>query len=112
MREIIWTTTTREVLSLIPRRRGEGWLRVPAGHHMTPFIERVQRIPGVVDVYGLDGFLEIEVPDYIVSDQTATRIMDALARIENCTHRQSDVDFWRIVETFKNSALRRAEEGK
>lgn len=48
---------------LIPKKRGEGFLKMPVGHHDNA-ISRFMRRNTSFDVSGLDGSLEIEIGQY------------------------------------------------
>lgn len=52
-----WLNTTLEIL--IPKQRGQGWLRCPAGHHITARIRAIEEASDC-DICGLDGTLTIE----------------------------------------------------
>jgi hypothetical protein len=47
------------ILMLIPKKRGEGYLRVPLGHHACPLHSLSYDLR--VDICGLDGMLEVEL---------------------------------------------------
>lgn len=49
------------VAAAIPKRRGRGYLRVPAGHHHEKWIHEAEDAAGGVDISGLDGWLAIEM---------------------------------------------------
>lgn len=52
-----WLHTTLEIL--IPKQRGKGWLKVPAGHHAEARLREIEDA-AECDVFGLDGTLTIE----------------------------------------------------
>jgi hypothetical protein len=49
----------RFMAALVPKARGTGFLKVPAGHHVDPRIADLEEATGS-SVYGLDGSLEVE----------------------------------------------------
>jgi len=50
------------VAAAVPKRRGRGYLKVPAGHHPAKWINEAEDAAGGVGITGLDGWLEIEIP--------------------------------------------------
>ena len=52
-----WLHTSLEIL--IPRQRGDGWLKVPAGHHAEARLRDIEDA-ACCDVFGLDGTLSVE----------------------------------------------------
>lgn len=56
---LIYHDPPRQILALIPKLRGEGFLKVPIGHHASAKIQALEDA-AKGDVYGLDGHVEIE----------------------------------------------------
>lgn len=56
---LVYHDPPRQILALIPKRRGEGFLKVPIGHHASAKIQALEDA-AKGDVYGLDGHVEIE----------------------------------------------------
>jgi hypothetical protein len=50
------------IAAAVPKRRGSGYLKVPAGHHPAKWINEAEDAAGGADISGLDGWLEIELP--------------------------------------------------
>jgi hypothetical protein len=53
----LWTSCTLEVL--VPKLRGEGFVKVPYGHHADKAMAKIERIAGC-DIFGLDGALSFQ----------------------------------------------------
>lgn len=87
----------KAVSILVPKRRGEGFLKSPLGHHH----DRVSQIAHEIelDIYGLDGALEVQTGSLHGKDTEALleRIMPPL-----CQHYQMDfrviarAEFWKL----------------
>ena len=58
-KEILWMYQNRSIVALIPKRRGDGYLRKPYGHHRISGLEDIRNEIGMVDLFGLEGHLEI-----------------------------------------------------
>lgn len=90
-REILVYVQDTAVMALIPKKRGEGFLKVPAGHHATTFISDLEDAVGC-DVFGLDGHLEMQVrwatPAFV------ERVKKALASAYGLPVREVGVEFW------------------
>ena len=54
-----WAWDMAALNVLIPKQRGTGWLKTPAGHHATPRTSAMEEAGGC-DVCGLDGFLTFQ----------------------------------------------------
>jgi hypothetical protein len=59
----LWAWLHRSLEVLVPRQRGKGWLKVPAGHHAEKRVRELEIVSGV-DVYGLDGTLSFQCEIY------------------------------------------------
>lgn len=57
-KEILYTHNSEELMLLIPKKRGSGFLRVPAGHHASKVTRFFYDLTGC-DVFGLDGWLGV-----------------------------------------------------
>lgn len=60
-RELLYSWSAAMFRVLVPKQRGQGFLRVPYGHHPKPELDRIAEVAGC-DVWGLDGALDFEVP--------------------------------------------------
>ncbi len=49
------------IFAAIPKRRGRGYLKVPAGHQHEEWLSEAESLWGVRSIAGLDGWLEIEL---------------------------------------------------
>ena len=90
-REILLYAQVTSVLALIPKRRGLGFLKVPAGHHATTFITDLEEAVGT-DVYGLDGHLEF--PVRFVTPEFLARVTAALMQAYGLPVREVGAEFW------------------
>ena len=63
-RELLYSWSAAMFRVLVPKQRGEGFLRVPYGHHPKPELDRIAAVARC-DVFGLDGALDFEVPGAI-----------------------------------------------
>ncbi len=59
MRELLYTWSSTNLMVLVPKKRGPGFLRVPYGHHADAGLDAVEQI-AQCDIFGLDGHLEFE----------------------------------------------------
>lgn len=65
MKEILVLFQSHQIAMLIPKQRGEGFKKVPLGHHACPLSALAYEIG--YDLYGLDGALEVQT-GYIALD--------------------------------------------
>jgi len=63
------------VFAAVPKRRGRGYLKVPAGHHQERWLSEAEEISGC-SISGLDGYLAFEV-------QTPEHGRDVFSRVEH-----------------------------
>lgn len=90
-REILLHLQAFCVLALIPKKRGTGFLKVPAGHHPSAFITELEEAVGN-DVWGLDGHLEIHARS--VTPEFVARVSSALAKAYGVPVREVGNEFW------------------
>lgn len=69
-----WQLTTLEIL--IPKQRGAGWLKCPAGHHASKRINAIEDAAGC-DVCGIDGTLTVECGIRVAGDDELRRALEA-----------------------------------
>lgn len=55
---MIWTWAGGNLVVLIPKKRGSGFLKTPYWHNVDPALEDIRDELGGVDIFGLDGHLE------------------------------------------------------
>ena len=55
----VWAWLHASLEILIPKQRGNGWLKVPAGHHAEARLRDIEDA-AQCDVFGLDGTLSVE----------------------------------------------------
>lgn len=93
-RVIVWTPMSANVIALARyRKRDDGYLRCPVGHHMTETIRAIESIDGVLDVDGLDGWMRV-----VCKDKAGHRaIVNEISRIYQCENLQSHQKFWSVV---------------
>lgn len=60
-KEILWLYLDRSICVLIPKKRGKGYLKQPYGHHINTDLENFRNDLNSVDIFGLDGHLQIMV---------------------------------------------------
>lgn len=58
-RKFLWAWQLRTLEVLVPKQRGKGWLKVPAGHHAEARIQELETAAGC-DVWGLDYTLSFQ----------------------------------------------------
>lgn len=69
------------VAVLVPKKRGEGFLKIPLGHHNCP-LSQVERDVGY-DIFGLEGELEIQT-GYISSEDYEELKENVIKPIAEC----------------------------
>lgn len=57
-KELLVLFRSKSIGILVPKQRGEGFLKVPLGHHNCPLSQLARDIG--YDIFGLDGELEIQ----------------------------------------------------
>lgn len=55
---LYWALAFREVIFLVPKKRGKGFLRTPIGHH-TNDLSRFFSMELGLDSFGLDGYVRV-----------------------------------------------------
>lgn len=58
---------------LVPKRRGEGYVKVPYGHHHIPGLDEIADKAGC-DIWGLDGALDFQVSDALYHGPESDRV--------------------------------------
>lgn len=84
---------------LIPKRRGEGYLKVPYSHHAVPALSDIEHREGV-DMDGLDGYLSLDYRYVHPDDRQAIvdRVMPRLAKhFKFTTWREDTKAFWKVL---------------
>ncbi len=97
-KEILYCWVTNGLSVLIPKKRGEGFLRSPYGHHYDSALGHIAYAAGV-DVVGLDGSLDFDFrAAYVNHEQRAAaiaKVIPALEKHYGMTSREVDADeFW------------------
>jgi hypothetical protein len=92
LKELLVYPWALHISVLVPKRRGEGYLKMPFGHHVTALSE-VERQVGY-DLWGLDGSLDIQVQPV---PHEKDKLLELLERIipPIATHYGMT---WRLVE--------------
>lgn len=86
---------------LIPKRRGEGYLKCPLGHHVVPALSDIEA--QLCDLCGLDGFLQVDYYRHPygrskTEAEAVAKIMPMLAKhFGFSTWREDTKLFWQIV---------------
>lgn len=96
-REIIWTFVGGNLCALIPNKRGTGFLRQPYGHHKDQGLEDVREQIDDVDIFGLDGHLELDIHRIRDQEKFEGIVKKALTLLEahySCSSRESHREFW------------------
>lgn len=100
MKELLycWMSTTLEVL--VPKRRGDGFVRTPLGHHHDDGLADIERLAGC-DLFGLDGALSFDARrDATYEEKRAAfvaRVLPALERHYCWSSREiSRQQFWEL----------------
>lgn len=88
------------VMILVPKRRGEGFLAAPFGHHNNPALSNVAYEIGY-DLFGLEGHLEVDTGSlYREADKAGgmdkflERIMTPISLHYGMPWRQVGEEFW------------------
>lgn len=90
MKEILVCFHQTRISMLIPKGRGDGFLKVPLGHHDCPLSRLAYQIG--YDLSGLDGALEVET-GYIVRNEYPVLLEKAVKPVAQLLGMP-----WRIVE--------------
>lgn len=86
-----------QVMILVPKRRGEGFLKAPFGHHAGPLTQVEAKIG--FDLWGLDGSLDVQTGYTSRSDKAdlLARIIPPICAHYGMTYREVDHDeFWAL----------------
>lgn len=89
---LIYSWGTFSLFVLVPKRRGEGWLKEPVGHHARREISHAEMELGC-DLFGLEGCVHLDTVSPVALDKRKAfedKAMPVLARVFKC-------DAWREV---------------
>lgn len=108
-KELLWLHIDTNIWVLVPKKRGIGYLKTPYGHHANADFEKVRRDKmDNIDVFGLDGYLELCI-DRISGnfkekdEQYAAKLMNALSDYYQMPNREaSRSEFFGILENLNN----------
>lgn len=99
-KELLYCWVAQGLNVLVPKKRGEGYLKVPYGHHHDSALTKIANDAGV-DVTGLDGALAFECSRSIFYGPEAgqkefvSKVMPPLARHYGLTSREIEKsEFW------------------
>jgi len=82
------------VCFLIPKKRGNGFLACPVGHHMTPTVRRLtEEIPDY-NIYGLDGYLWVEMSSTWKKDDEIAHMTKVISDIFGFPWKDEDRQTW------------------
>ncbi|WP_394222714.1 hypothetical protein [Alteromonas gracilis] len=97
-KEILWIYMDRSICALIPKKRGVGYLRQPYGHHINSEMEKFRDDLNGVDIYGLDGHLQIMVDKAEYEDKDLVfgkAVIERLASYHSLPFRHVSLnEFW------------------
>ncbi len=95
---LLWNIFPNHISVLVPKKRGTGYLRQPYGHHIDRGLEEVRNQIDYIDIFGLDGALEIMITinEYDEKQKAKAReIMDVLSKHYGYPHREvKRNEFW------------------
>lgn len=98
-KEIIWTVIDANICAIIPKQRGKGYLKTPYGHHINPGLEDIRTQLDNVDIFGLDGHLEIRIGDKVRYPEQYEALKAKAIRLLEVHYgwplRESCADFWK-----------------
>ena len=78
VRELLYYWDSGNLNVLVPKKRGEGFLAVPLGHHHDPFFSHLEtKLES--DICGLDGYLAIDCGSKIATYPEKRKQFEALA---------------------------------
>lgn len=99
-KELLYCWVAQGFNVLVPKKRGNGYLKVPYGHHHDSALAQIADDAGV-DVTGLDGALAFECSSSIFygsaagKNEFASKVMPPLERRYGCASREiRAAEFW------------------
>lgn len=102
VKELLYCWTAGNFSVLIPKKRGEGYLKVPYGHHYIVELTEIGTQMGC-DVDGLDGALTFDVKGAIYHgsqkgrEEFSGEVMPLLEKYYGLPSREiTNDDFWRL----------------
>ena len=108
---LLWCWVASGFHVLVPKRRSDGYLRAPYGHHPDPGLDRIAALVHV-DVVGLDGALYFECGGSVyhgseaVREAFAAKVVPALEQHYGVSAREiGPGEFWRLHPQFDAGAL-------
>lgn len=108
-KKLLWLYIHTSINVLVPKKRGSGYLMAPYGHHINPELEEVRQYKmNGIDIFGLDGCLELVVNKYDFDDpddQYAIKLMTALSE-----HYQMPFEKITSDEFFRLNPVGRADK--
>jgi len=100
MSEAIYMWDTGGLNVAVPKQRGEGYLKVPLGHHPVPALDDIENAERIHSMSGLDGYLWLEYGyvDFDKRQAIVDRVLPKLAAHFKFTAWREDTKaFWKIV---------------
>lgn len=86
------------IMILVPKNRGDGYLKTPLGHHDCP-LAQFCRWNIKYDVCGLDGYLDIETSYIIDKDILIQTVIEPLAKFFEMTWQEVNSDsFYALLD--------------
>lgn len=102
-KELLYSWVANGFNVLVPKQRGEGFLKVPYGHHIKKGLDAAADA-GNCDVYGLDGVLEFNWFTFDAGKRAAfvSAVVPLLEAHYGWPAREIDqYEFWRLRPTTK-----------
>lgn len=97
-KKLIWAWVGGNLVVLVPKQRGSGFLKTPYWHKVNPALEDIRWQLGDVDIHGLDGHLEIVVSRSVRSictdEDFAAKAMSLLEAHYGFPSEESSKDFF------------------
>lgn len=87
-KELLYIFRERGIHILVPKKRGEGFLRTPIGHHQSPLSHLAYKIG--YDLFGLDGEIFVD-SGYIGKDdkpRMIERVLEPISQLLGFPHRE------------------------
>ena len=104
-KELVYVDSMYSIHFLVPKKRGDGWVKTPIWHNSTAITEKLMDIPGVRCVCGLDGSVDIDFSPTPAIPVNRDEVRAQIEKIYGLPMRHDPERFWSVLK------VSRAEKG-
>lgn len=96
-KELVYVDLMHSISFIVPKKRGDGWLKTPIWVKATSQTEQIMDIPGVICVCGLDGCVDVEFHRVPTKPINRDEVRSQIEKIYGLPMRYDPDLFWSVV---------------